>query len=190
MLKRGNKMECEQKFSEADFIELEKVFSKTMEAESSMMLFWRKPWIKTCLFILSGVLFLYSGALYFLESFYSNNVKLYIIIAVIALCWPFLLEALKRTKDMLPSKMVRSRYGEPFKLSFKENSLEYRKEEFLYTSVSIVVEYKNFLFMMANKKWLVIKASDEVKDFILKKMGKYPNTCFAKKEEVFSLNEF
>ena len=182
-------MEFDQKFTEADLLELEKVFSKTMEVENSKILLWRKPWIKTCLYILAGILFICSVALYFLEGTFSNSIKLYFIIAVIALCWPFILDILRKRKDMLPARMVRSKYAEPIKFSFKEDSLVYRKEEFLYTSVSIVVEYKKYLFIRANKKWLVIKASEEEKDFILGKVEKYPNVCFVTKEEAFSLKE-
>ncbi len=183
-------MKFEQKFLEPDFIELEKVFSKTMTAESSKLLFWRKPWVKISLFVLSGILFLCSGVLYFLEGFFSNNTKLYFVVAVLALCWPLLLEALKKKKEMLPAKMVRNKYREPFDLNFKEDSLVYRKEEFLYTSVSTVVEYKNFLFILANKKWLVIKTDEEEKEFMMEKIKKYAKACFVKKEEIFNLKEF
>lgn len=183
-------MEFEQKFSEADLIELERVFSKTVETKNSKMKFWRDRRIKICLFVLSGILFLCSAALYFLEGSFSNSIKLYLVIAIKSLCWPFLLEALKKKKDMLPAKMVKNRYGEPFGTIFKESSLIYRDGEFSYNSVSDVIEYKNFLFLYADGKWLIIKADEEEKEFMLTKMGGYSNIQIIRKEEPFNLKEY
>lgn len=185
-------MEIEQRFLESDLMEIEKIIMKTIESKVNIAGIWRKQWVSVFLFVLAGILFVCSGALYFLEGKFSNRIMLYVILAVISLCWPFVLGTLKRKKSTLPTMLVRKRYEEPFNVVFREKTLLYRNQEFAFRTFSEAIGYKNFLFLYTHqdKKWLILKAGQEEKNLILKMMQNVADIHLKLKEEPFSLREY
>lgn len=182
-------MRIEQNFLESDLIELEKVFSKSMEYKNPMLK-KGKRFIKiwNSLLILATILFECNIALRILKGKFSLEMMLYIVVGVIIFFIVFFGDMLE--KKMNPENVVKQKYGEPFVVILNESTLVYKQTDFLYTEIKFIIEYKNFLFIKTNKRWLIIKANREEKNTILSKVKENITIQPIKKEEPFDLREF
>lgn len=181
-------MKIEQVFSETDLLELEQVFSKSMEPRNPMYKKGsRQNKVRKQAFIaLAIILFGCSVTLYFLRGELSSLALLSVIVGAISL----LVVCIWSRAEKMLDPMAKSRiYERPFTIVVTPNSLYYREKEFLYTSIRYVVDYKNILFLKADKRWLVIKADEEEKAVILSKLDLGSNVQFEKKEEPFDLRK-
>lgn len=71
----------------------------------------------------------------------------------------------------------------------KEDALFYKQMEYLYTNIKIVVGYKNFLFIKADRRWLVMKADEDEKQAILLKLNEKCPIRFVEKNDAFDLRQ-
>lgn len=181
-------MEIEQVFSEADLSELEQVFSKSMEPQNPM---YKKgsrqnKARKQALIALAIVLLGCSVALYFLRGELSPLALLSAIVGAISL----LVVCIWRRAEKMLDPVAKSRiYERPFTIIVNPDFLYYREKDYLYTSIRYVIDYKNMLFLKADKRWLVIKADEEEKATILTKLDLGSNVLFEKKEQLFDLRK-
>ena len=66
----------------------------------------------------------------------------------------------------------------------------YNQKKISYTYIRFVVDYKNLMFVMAERKFLVIKADAEEKEAILSKMKENKAIRYVHQEEPFDLKQF
>lgn len=92
-------------------------------------------------------------------------------------------------KKMKPEDVVKRKYGDPFVIAIKEDTLVYKQMGFSYVDIRVIVEYKNFLFIKADGKWLIIKADEEEKEVILSKMNEKITIHFMQEKEPFDLRK-
>lgn len=182
-------MRIEQKFEKSDLAEVKPIFEKSMEFKSPFLRKNRtviKIW-KCSLFALAVILFGCSIILAALNGF-SNKIIIYSSVVIVALLTAFILNRIDKKTNA--ADVIQQKYGDPFEIILGENALTYRQNDFLYTEIRFVIEYKNFLFIKANNRWLVIKVNNEEKEAILSKMNEQIAIHFVKKEEPFDLREF
>ena len=163
-------MILEQNFSEADLAEVEQVFSVTMkrnyfkrirENRCNKIL---KKVQNVCVFILFGCCVM----LIVLEGRISAKTIFFMAMGAIGLLGEWIWKRLDGR--MNPAIIVKQKYGETFPVSIEEDELIYKQKKISYTDIRCVVDYKNLMFVMAERKFLVIKADAEEKEAILSKM--------------------
>lgn len=182
-------MILEQKFLESDLIEVGYVFSKSMEPKFSILKsgsklnkIWKSLLIAIVIVLLGG-----SVALTVLKGEFSVEIILYILVGVIGLLT--ILFSIGFEKKFDPTNMVKRIYGKPFVIAMKEDTLVYKQTDFSYVDIRFVVEYKNFLFVKVDGKWLVIKAEEEEKEVILSKINEKITIHFLQEEEPFDMRK-
>lgn len=182
-------MRIEQNFLESDLVELEKVFSESIEYKNPILR-KGKRFIKiwNSLVILATILFECNVGLRILRGEFLWEMMLYIVVGVIIFFIVFFGDM--QEKKMNPENVVKQKYGEPFDVIFNESTLVYKQTDFLYTEIKYIIEYKNFFFIKTNKRWLIIKANREEKNTILSKVKENITIQPIKKEEPFDLREF
>ena len=164
-------MILEQRFMKEDLEEVGQVFSKSMEPKYPILKSGsklNKMW-KSLLIKFSLILFGCSAVLTALKGEFSTELILYVLIGVIGFLTVIIWNGLE--KKMKPADVVKRKYGEPFVIAIKEDTLVYKQMDFSYVDIRVVVEYKNFLFIKVDGKWLIIKADEEEKEVILSKMN-------------------
>lgn len=88
-----------------------------------------------------------------------------------------------------PQNLVMRKYSSPFWVEIKEDALLYRHKEFLYMDIRAAAAYKNFLFIKADRRWLVIKADKDEKQAILSKITKKTSIRLTEEKEAFDLRK-
>jgi len=182
-------MILEQKFMKEDLEEVGQVFSKSMEPKCPILKSGsklNKMW-KSLLIIFSLILFGCSVVITALKGEFSTEIILYVLIGIIGLLTVIIWNGLE--KKMKPEDVVKRKYGEPFVIAIKEDALVYKQMCFSYVDIRVIVEYKNFLFIKADRKWLIIKVDEEEKEVILSKMNEKITIHFIQKKEPFDLRK-
>lgn len=182
-------MILEQRFMKEDLEEVGQVFSKSMEPKCPILKSGsklNKMW-KSLLIIFSLILFGCSAVLTALKGEFSTGLILYVLVGVIGFLTVIIWNGLE--KKMKPEDVVKRKYGEPFVIAIKEDTLVYKQMDFSYVDIRVVVEYKNFLFIKVDGKWLVIKADEEEKEVILSKMNEKITIHFMQEKEPFDLRK-
>lgn len=182
-------MVMRQHFSKSDLEEIGQVLSRS--AEPRIPIFkcgsrWNKIW-KRLLMILSFILFGCSIMLVILEHTFSTATKIYVFVGIICVLTLVIWNSIE--KKIEPLNVAKRKYGQSFQVEMKEDVLIYKQMEYLYTNIKIVVGYKNFLFIKADRRWLIIKADEAEKEAILLKMNEKCPIRFVKKKEAFDLRE-
>ncbi len=182
-------MILEQRFMKEDLEEVGQVFSKSMEPKCPILKSGsklNKMW-KSLLIIFSLILFGCSAVLTALKGEFSTELILYVLVGVIGFLTVIIWNGLE--KKMKPADVVKRKYGEPFVIAIKEDTLVYKQMDFSYVDIRVVVEYKNFLFIKVDGKWLIIKADEEEKEVILSKMNEKITIHFMQEKEPFDLRK-
>lgn len=182
-------MRIEQKFLRSDLNEVGQIFSKSMEPKIPIFKRgnrWNKMW-KYLLMIISFLLFGCSIILFVLEHTFSMGIKVYVFVGIIGVLTLIVWNYIEKKTE--PMEIVKRKYGEPFSVEMKKDALLYKEIEIFYVDISTVVEYKNFLFIKADKKWLVIKADKAEKSSILSKINEKTLVRLIEKKDVFDLRQ-
>ena len=182
-------MILEQRFMKEDLEEVGQVFSKSMEPKCPILKSGsklNKMW-KSLLIIFSLILFGCSAVLTALKGEFSTELILYVLVGVIGFLTVIIWNGLE--KKMKPEDVVKRKYGAPFVIAIKEDILVYKQMDFSYVDIRVVVEYKNFLFIKVDGKWLIIKADEEEKEVILSKMNEKITIHFMQEKEPFDLRK-
>lgn len=182
-------MILEQKFLKSDLDELAQVFAKSMEP--GIPIFrrggrWNKIW-KSLLLILSLLLLGCSLLLIILEHAFSTEIKIYVSVGILCILTAALWNFAEKKAD--PQNLVMRKYSSPFWVEIKEDALLYRHKEFLYMDIRAAAAYKNFLFIKADRRWLVIKADKDEKQAILSKISKKTLIRLTEEKEAFDLRK-
>ncbi len=182
-------MVLEQKFSDDDLDEISQVFSRSTEPKIPIFKRgsrWNKIW-KRLLMILAFILFGCSIMLLILERAFSTAIIIYVFTGIICVLTLIIWNGIEKKIELLNE--AKRKYGQPFQVEIKEDALFYKQIEYLYTNIKTVVGYKNFLFIKADRRWLIIKADEEEKEVILLRMNETCPIRFVEKNEVFDLRE-
>ena len=133
-------MILEQRFMKEDLEEVGQVFSKSMEPEYPILKSGsklNKMW-KSLLIKFSLILFGCSAVLTALKGEFSTELILYVLIGVIGFLTVIIWNGLE--KKMKPADVVKRKYGEPFVIAIKEDTLVYKQMDFSYVDIRVVVE--------------------------------------------------
>lgn len=180
-------MILKQKFLESDLEVVGQVFAKSMERKNPILKRGsrlNKTW-KGLLTIFSLILFGCSVALTALKGEFSSDTMLYLSVSAFGIFVVIIWNGLD--KKMKPRDVVKRKYGETYTIEVKEDSMVYKQTEYSYVDIRFVVEYKNFLFIKADGKWLVIKADDDEKEVILSRLNENITIHPIQEEEPFDL---
>ena len=97
---------------------------------------------------------------------------------------------------MLKKKMDKAilqnvnKYIEPFEVYLEEKVMIYRGKTFDYEMVKAVMNYKDMLYLLVDRVWLIIKVDEIERNGVLNTIQNYSNTYLIDKEEPFNLKEF
>ena len=133
-------MILEQRFMKEDLEEVGQVFSKSMEPKYPILKSGsklNKMW-KSLLIKFSLILFGCSAVLTALKGEFSTELILYVLIGVIGFLTVIIWNGLE--KKMKPADVVKRKYGEPFVIAIKEDTLVYKQMDFSYVDSRVVVE--------------------------------------------------
>ncbi len=162
-------MIIEQEFGEADLVELERVFSKSMEVKSPGI----TKIIKICDFLSTVCMYILFGcgiamvAIIGTISKISKETILWAIIGVIGML--NVMGQRKLKEKMKPMNVVKRKYAQPFTVEINRDTLVYKQIDFLYRNIKFIVEYKSFLFIRAKRAILVMKFNEEEKEELFSK---------------------
>ena len=154
-------MIIEQEFEEADLVELERVFSKSMEVKSPGI----TKIIRICDFLSIVCMYILLGcsiAMIALIGTISKETILWAIIGVIGIL--NVMGQRKLKEKMKPMNVVKRKYAQPFTVEINRDTLVYKQIDFLYRNIKFIVEYKSFLFIRAKRAILVMKFNKEEKE--------------------------
>ena len=179
-------MIIEQEFGEADLVELERVFSKSMEIKSPGITKFNRicDFLSTvCIYILFGcgiVMVAIIGTI-------SKITKETILWATIGLIGMLIVMGERKLKEkMKPMNVVKRKYAQPFTVEINRDTLVYKQVEFLYRDIKFIVEYKSFLFIRTKRALLVMKFNEEEKEELF---SKTTGIHVIHKEEPFDIRE-
>ena len=133
-------MILEQRFMKEDLEEVGQVFSKSMEPKYPILKSGsklNKMW-KSLLIKFSLILFGCSAVLTALKGEFSTELILYVLIGVIGFLTVIIWNGLE--KKMKTADVVKRKYGEPFVIAIKEDTLVYKQMDFSYVDIRVVVE--------------------------------------------------
>ncbi|MCI8791017.1 MAG: hypothetical protein HFH92_18365 [Lachnospiraceae bacterium] len=159
-------MIIEQEFEEADLVELERVFSKSMEVKSPGI----TKIIRICDFLSIVCMYILLGcsiAMIALIGTISKETILWAIIGVIGIL--NVMGQRKLKEKMKPMNVVKRKYAQPFTVEINRDTLVYKQIDFLYRNIKFIVEYKSFLFIRAKRAILVMKFNKEEKEELFSK---------------------
>ena len=159
-------MIIEQEFEEADLVELEQVFSKSMEVKSPGI----TKIIRICDFLSIVCMYILLGcsiAMIALIGTISKETILWAIIGVIGIL--NVMGQRKLKEKMKPMNVVKRKYAQPFTVEINRDTLVYKQIDFLYRNIKFIVEYKSFLFIRAKRAILVMKFNKEEKEELFSK---------------------
>ena len=159
-------MIIEQEFEEADLVELERVFSKSMEVKSPGI----TKIIRICDFLSIVCMYILLGcsiAMIALIGTISKETILWAIIGVIGIL--NVMGQRKLKEKMKPMNVVKRKYAQPFTVEINRDTLVYKQIDFLYRNIKFIVEYKSFLFIRAKRAILVMKFNKEEKEDLFSK---------------------
>lgn len=151
-------MIIEQEFGEADLVELERVFSKSMEIKSPGITKFNRicDFLSTvCIYILFGC----GIAMVAIIGTISKITKETILWATIGVIGMLIVMGQRKLKEkMKPVNVVKRKYAQPFTVEINRDTLVYKQIDYLYSNIESIVEYESFLFIKAQRRILVKSA--------------------------------
>lgn len=176
-------MIIEQEFGEADLVELERVFSKSMEIKSPGI----TKYIRICEFLSIVCMYILLGcsiAMIALIGTISKETILWAIIGVFGIL--NVMGQRKLKEKMKPMNVVKRKYAHPFTVEINRDTLVYKQIDYLYSNIKSIVEYKSFLFIKAQRRILVMKLKEAEKEELF---SKTPGIHVILKEEPFDIRD-
>ena len=179
-------MKLTQNFTEVDRENILQVLKYTIQEENENKI-WRKTSIKIIGIILAIILILCGTYFYWIDL--KNWRVLTLTVGIFVLIWIAGLEMLKKKMDKAILQNV-NKYIEPFEVYLEEKVMIYRGKTFDYEMVKAVMNYKDMLYLLVDRVWLIIKVDEIERKGVLNTIQNYSNTYLIDKEEPFNLKEF